>query len=61
MEFTRSMIQYMKINDIEQCVSVVKNYIKEQHPDGIRYLEQQGIAAEELKMSFPIRLLILDE
>ena len=61
MEFTRLMIQYMKVNDIEQCATVVKNYMKEQFPDGIRYLEQQGIASEELKMSSPIRLLILDE
>ena len=58
--FTASMIQYMKENEIEQCVEAVKMYILEEQPYGMNYLEQHGIAEEELRSSSPIRLMIFN-
>ena len=60
-DFTASMIQFMKENKTEQCVAAVKTYIQEEQPYGIHYLEQHGIAEEELRNSAPIRLLIAGE
>ncbi len=55
------MIQYMKENNIEKCIETVREYIKAYLPDGLKYLEQNGIEARELRSSSPIRLLIADE
>ena len=60
-DVTASMIQFMKENKTEQCVAAVKTYIQEEQPYGIHYLEQHGIAEEELRNSAPIRLLIAGE
>ncbi|WP_320972049.1 hypothetical protein [Enterocloster bolteae] len=51
----------MKENEVEQCVRAVKMYIQVEQPYGINYLEQHGIAEEELRSSSPIRLMILVE
>lgn len=53
--------RYMKENEVEQCVRAVKMYIQVEQPYGINYLEQHGIAEEELRSSSPIRLMILVE
>lgn len=60
-DFTASMIQCMKENNVKQCVTAVKTFIQEEQPYGINFLEQYGISEAELRISSPIRLMIADE
>ena len=45
MDFTASMICYMKKNDVSHCVQTIREYLEEQLPVGTRYLERHGISA----------------
>ena len=61
MDFTASMICYMKKNDVSHCVQTIREYLEEQLPVGTRYLERHGISAEDLKGTPSLRLMIAEE
>lgn len=60
-EFTVSMIKGLKENDAEQCASAVKTYIQTLLPLVRQFLIQNGIEAEELRLSPSIRLLLVND
>ncbi|MBT9776951.1 GntR family transcriptional regulator [Clostridium sp. MCC353] len=56
-----SMIRHMKENNPKQFTGAIKEYIHEQFPDGKRFLEQNGIEMEELRLAPALRMMVLNE
>lgn len=59
--FTEAMIRYLEENDVEQCTATLKGLLAGLFPKAERYLLQQGIKPEEIRISNAIRFLAVED
>ena len=59
--FTKIMIRSIEENNVEQCTATLKGLLSGMFPKAERYLLQQGIKPEEIRISNAIRFLPVED